>query len=1019
MSDHRRCETGGTRWRFPCGVLALWAALFWTAPALAETPPELAERILSQDGVRAGLCVQIGCGDGELTLALRRGGRYVVHGISTDAGRVEQARATIRAAGAYGPVSVERATMKSLPYRPGIANVIVVDDFAARQREGLTLAEVVRVLAPYGSAFLRGGPEKAEGMSIEPLDGGWVRLRKPYPEEMDEWTHFEHDAARTSVSTDKRVALPISMRWTGGLRWPDWTYGARGGTGFASAAGRNFYLCAELSSTKSRLECRDAFNGLLLWRKPIARTGHPAALIAVGDRVYGHNGGPAGLVALDAVTGEQVVHYKESQDHKNAEMLVSDGVLLQSAAGVRAFDAAGGQLLWEKPNARAEIDSILVGAGLVIYLQRQAKEEPLNLVGCDLKTGREQWRSDVTTLEQTNPLSLILYRKDMIILASSSRLLNREHHGVTESSTYAVSARDGRLLWKYSYPTTPHFGTATSVFYLGDLVWVKREGASDRDRYAWVGLDPKDGTVKKRSKSGYNRCYPDRALTDRLLTGDVDFLDPVTGRAAGTKAARGDCVTGFIPANGLTYIFPQRCHCANYLRGMMAFSADPAPTDEPTPDEFSARLEKGPAFGDVPAAVVSTDDWPTFRHDALRSGGTRAAVPTKLKTIWDAPVGAGVTSPVVAGGRVFVAAEDEHRVVCLDAATGAPVWSFVAGGRIDSPPTIHKGLALFGSADGWVYCLRAADGELVWRFRAAPTDERIASDGRLDSVWPMHGSVLVQDDVAFFVAGRHSHLDGGLHYYAADPSTGRILWHRRAAKSAGDNLGDVLVSDGEAIHIGHRIVFDPKTGKRRKPGGNGLFAASGLVEDNAIFPGAHYQYRQLVYGTINGRGEPRGYVNYPVRSDCWYGKLLAFDKDGVFGSAYVGYWNPGRYEWELFGYTSLTEDTGVSTGSYASAKRKKPHWTAPVAIEFKQGPKVGAKRPQTQAVLLTESTLFAAQQSADGKTGELWTLSRKDGSELAERLPLPTTPRWDGLAAVPGKLFISTQTGRLLCLGEE
>ena len=60
---------------------------------------------------------------------------------------------------------------------------------------------------------------------------------------------------------------------------------------------------------------------------------------------------------------------------------------------------------------------------------------------------------------------------------------------------------------------------------------------------------------------------------------------------------------------------------------------------------------------------------------------------------------------------------------------------------------------LFGSADGYVYCLRASDGELVWRFRGAPRDERLVAFEQLESLWPVHGTVLVQDGAAYFAAG--------------------------------------------------------------------------------------------------------------------------------------------------------------------------------------------------------------------------------------------------------------------------
>ena len=80
-----------------------------------------------------------------------------------------------------------------------------------------------------------------------------------------------------------------------------------------------------------------------------------------------------------------------------------------------------------------------------------------------------------------------------------------------------------------------------------------------------------------------------------------------------------------------------------------------------------------------------------------------------------------------------------------DAATGETAWTFSADGRIDSPPTYYRGRLLFGSRDGWVYCLRAADGALIWRFRAAPVDRRLVAFEQVESAWPVHGSVLVDN----------------------------------------------------------------------------------------------------------------------------------------------------------------------------------------------------------------------------------------------------------------------------------
>ena len=45
---------------------------------------------------------------------------------------------------------------------------------------------------------------------------------------------------------------------------------------------------------------------------------------------------------------------------------------------------------------------------------------------------------------------------------------------------------------------------------------------------------------------------------------------------------------------------------------------------------------------------------------------------------------------------------------------------------------------------------------------AAPVDPRLVADGQCESVWPVHGSVLIEDGRVYFAAGRYSHLDGGI-----------------------------------------------------------------------------------------------------------------------------------------------------------------------------------------------------------------------------------------------------------------
>ena len=100
---------------------ALWAipiaVAITTGTATAMTQAEATAReILDASGVRGGAIVHLGCGDGELTAALRANDRYVVHGLDPDAANVAKARRTVAARGLYGPVTVSQLRGKRLPY---------------------------------------------------------------------------------------------------------------------------------------------------------------------------------------------------------------------------------------------------------------------------------------------------------------------------------------------------------------------------------------------------------------------------------------------------------------------------------------------------------------------------------------------------------------------------------------------------------------------------------------------------------------------------------------------------------------------------------------------------------------------------------------------------------------------------------------------------------------------------------------------------------------------------------------
>src|ERR671936_510133 len=87
------------------------------------------------------------------------------------------------------------------------------------------------------------------------------------------------------------------------------------------------------------------------------------------------------------------------------------------------------------------------------------------------------------------------------------------------------------------------------------------------------------------------------------------------------------------------------------------------------------------------AAANRADDWPQWRgpnRDGVwnETGILESFPPDGLKVRWRAPVGWGYSSPVVAGGRVYVTdcvgklPNAQERVLCFEEATAKPIWEY-------------------------------------------------------------------------------------------------------------------------------------------------------------------------------------------------------------------------------------------------------------------------------------------------------------------------------------------------------
>lgn len=765
----------------------------------------------------AGVCVVLGAGDGSAVLRAAEGGRRLVHVLEADDATLRSARALLESKGLAGIAVVESWTAATLPYPENVVNLLVA---AAPPAD----AELLRVLAPGGAALIR-------------RDGKWTTLRKPRPADFDDWTHWRHGADGNMVSADRAVGVPTGLRWVAGpaqdAGGKKWYYDHI----LVSANGRNFYDYEE------QIVARDAYNGVLLWTRPIkAHSFKEAGLplppnptpkmkpggrtskvrpVAIGDRLYVATEGK--VLALDAATGDPVGEFAEVRDPR--ELLVGGGLLLVSdAASVRAFDAAQRTRVWE---AALQARRMVLEDDLVLVVTAT------HVVGLDRATGKEKWRTE----DPDAALALTCTASQGVLVLEKSTLRDDP----VGCGIKVYSTKTGQVLWSRDFkPDMTHYREARAYF-AQDLLWLPAE------KEGLLGLDPKTGSERKQWSTRGKHCATPVATTRFFLAPECEFTDLADGTQTRSRMFKSACRQPFIPANGLLYTFPVQCECFPMLRGTMGLSSD-----KPAEPLAGPRLEKG-ASGAAPGPLLQPGEpaaeWPIYRHDASRSGGTPAKLRrADVKKAWETTVAvlpegpvAGewksnpfvrgtLTPPVAAAGMVFVAAPDLHRVVALDAKTGKIAWTAVAGGRLDGPPTIVEDLCLFGAHDGWVYALRAADGALAWKFRAAPREGRIMAYGQMESPWPVVSSVLVDGGLAFVAAGRHPTADGGVRVLALRPRTGELVWEKvldnlDAIKGwyGGTLTGsktkvgvdfepvDMLVRDGDTVAMS-RWQFAPKTG---------------------------------------------------------------------------------------------------------------------------------------------------------------------------------------------------------------
>ncbi|MDP6524889.1 MAG: PQQ-binding-like beta-propeller repeat protein [Kiritimatiellia bacterium] len=1050
-------------------------AVFCMLALIGQTADSAA--LLKASGVKGGLIVQIGVDDPASLAGIAEAGPYLVHGLDTDAKKVEAARSALLKLGLYGKVTVAKFNGKALPYVDNFVNLVVTSD-----KGEVTSGEIERVLVPGGKL----------------VEKGSIKSTKPTPPDTDEWNHFLHSPDNNAVAQDSKVGMPRSMQWVCEPRW------GRSHEEFASmsaavtANGRYFYIVDEAPNVSIRfmpnwkLVARDAFNGVLLWKRGISqwndhlrhfRSGPahlPRRLVAIGDRVYATLGLAAPVIEIDAASGDVLKTYKGTEHTE--EILVEGGVMYLSvgtsekkrqggglaARGepeptdfryVTAVDVKSAKELWRKDYSG---ERVLLPLGTAVKNGRVYCQTLFGLHCLDAGSGKELWET-----RRESPSKRMGYAAPTLVVTdevvlSADRLPGKEPQGKElewgvhgwnaggfarkgASSLCAYAVEDGKQLW--SAPCSEKYNSQVDLFVIRGLVWFSP---------GYQGRDLKTGEVKEtinikgdRVGMAHHRCYRNKASENFIFLGrsGIELLSLDKGWIGNNSWVRGTCQYGIMPSYGMLYAPPDACGCFLTVKAPGFIAVAPKrKSPGATPED---RLEKGPAYG-KPAGSRSPEagsDWPMYRRDTARSGVTPSKVSDTVKESWSTKIGGAgskLTQPVIADGRVYVASVDTHTVHALDATNGKELWSYTAGCRVDSSPSIYKGMVFFGCTDGWVYSLDAATGKLAWRFLAAPGESLVSAYGQLESLWPVHGAVLIQNDVLYATAGRSSYMDGGFTLYAIDPVTGKelaksTLYHhdpetdKQIPREGGFNMegttSEVLSGDGNLVYLKH-FAFD-KSVKRTTEGIKPhLFAITGLLGEE-WFVRSYW----TLSTSVNGAGWG-GWASTHNKNPS--GRIICFDDSNVYG--YGRQWAAGAatgHKAETYGVFNVRRAGGSpkppagekGKRRKSSGKGGKPRagtvWFSQESIIARAmvvaddkivvaGPPNLAKKAEGFMAFANEDEAVAGYM---GKRGSyLCILSKEDGKQISETT-MDAMPVIDGMSMAGGQLFISLKNGELVCYG--
>jgi hypothetical protein len=332
---------------------------------------------------------------------------------------------------------------------------------------------------------------------------------------------------------------------------------------------------------------------------------------------------------------------------------------------IAAIEADSGCELWKEAG---EATRGYQGASLAVRGSNVVYSTLDSVVCLDRASGEEWWR---TALKNAAPMTGSGRNGDSYLKPNARRnsvtlvLSDEAVYLGAGNSLRAFAIEDGTELWSVTARMNHH--KPPDIFLTGGAIWTANNKAYD----PLTGEPVKVLTQQVTGPMGHDRCYQNR-ITDRwyinTASGGSDFLALDERGEFPHPWGRSTCGIGHLPCNGLLYLGPPACSCANKVQLNMFNALAPEPglksSGQPINVAVNPQLEKGRAYA-APieqSPAVDAADWPTYRRDSSRSGHTTATVTTRLQPRWQTTLTTRASAPVIVAGQVFVADVDAHTV---------------------------------------------------------------------------------------------------------------------------------------------------------------------------------------------------------------------------------------------------------------------------------------------------------------------------------------------------------------------